>query len=378
MIVLMKIGVLTYHRAHNYGAYLQAFSLTSYLRSLGYNAELINYDMQKAKDVYKPKNDSNYEQNMVKYNMFQDSLKLLPLSDFSMVDDNIDTICDKINDTYDVVIVGSDEVWKTGGFRGFPNPYWLPKKISSKKIGYAISSRSDFSKLNEEDIKKLKEYINDFDYIGLRDDLSIAQVSKYCTDPSKIGLNCDPTFLYDFKASSENGKKILKEKYNIDTNKKIISLMTNNKILVKLVCKVFGKKANILSIFYEHEGTIGTLALNPFEILDVIKCSDVLLTSFFHGACFAIQNNTNFVADNFRDKSKEQSKIYDLLKRVNMLDNFVSKHDPFYIIKMISKCKKLLNKDKPNYEKVVQEQRKISKTFFDYIKVVSEELDGNE
>ena len=39
----MKIGILTFHRAHNYGAVLQAYALKTFLRSLGHNVKLIDY-----------------------------------------------------------------------------------------------------------------------------------------------------------------------------------------------------------------------------------------------------------------------------------------------------------------------------------------------
>ena len=39
----MKIGILTFHRAFNYGALLQCFALSKYLRMKGCNVEIIDY-----------------------------------------------------------------------------------------------------------------------------------------------------------------------------------------------------------------------------------------------------------------------------------------------------------------------------------------------
>ena len=39
----MKIGILTYHRAHNYGAMLQAYALRTYLQAQGHEVEFIDY-----------------------------------------------------------------------------------------------------------------------------------------------------------------------------------------------------------------------------------------------------------------------------------------------------------------------------------------------
>lgn len=39
----MRIGVLTFHRALNYGAVLQCFALFKTLKSMGHDVEIIDY-----------------------------------------------------------------------------------------------------------------------------------------------------------------------------------------------------------------------------------------------------------------------------------------------------------------------------------------------
>lgn len=39
----MKIGILTFHWATNYGAVLQCYALQSYLESMGHDVKVINY-----------------------------------------------------------------------------------------------------------------------------------------------------------------------------------------------------------------------------------------------------------------------------------------------------------------------------------------------
>ena len=40
----MKIGILTFHRGHNYGAALQCYALQEVLKSMGHDVWVINYD----------------------------------------------------------------------------------------------------------------------------------------------------------------------------------------------------------------------------------------------------------------------------------------------------------------------------------------------
>ena len=39
----MKIGILTFHCAHNYGAVLQAYAIQEQLKLMGFDVEIINY-----------------------------------------------------------------------------------------------------------------------------------------------------------------------------------------------------------------------------------------------------------------------------------------------------------------------------------------------
>ena len=41
----MKIGIITFHSALNYGAFLQALALQEYLRDLGTNVQIIDYHL---------------------------------------------------------------------------------------------------------------------------------------------------------------------------------------------------------------------------------------------------------------------------------------------------------------------------------------------
>ena len=43
----MKIGILTFHRAHNYGAVLQCYALQEVLKGMGHEVEVIDYRQKK-------------------------------------------------------------------------------------------------------------------------------------------------------------------------------------------------------------------------------------------------------------------------------------------------------------------------------------------
>ena len=50
----MKVGIITVHRAYNYGSVLQCYSLQEYLKSLGHDVWVIDYRQKWTEAVYKP------------------------------------------------------------------------------------------------------------------------------------------------------------------------------------------------------------------------------------------------------------------------------------------------------------------------------------
>ena len=62
----MKIGILTYHRAENYGALLQAYAMRTYLQSLGHEVEFVDYWPKYHSDYFKI--------SEVSFRLFQDLL----------------------------------------------------------------------------------------------------------------------------------------------------------------------------------------------------------------------------------------------------------------------------------------------------------------
>lgn len=50
----MKIGIITFHRANNFGAVLQCYALQETLRHLGYEAEVVDYREPFTELIYNP------------------------------------------------------------------------------------------------------------------------------------------------------------------------------------------------------------------------------------------------------------------------------------------------------------------------------------
>lgn len=321
----MNIGILTYHRSYNYGAFLQSIALCSRLNAESdIQAEIIDFNLNKAERRYsletwnvkrRLRHFFSYKFKKQMHKSFAEGYELTKdmRSDEVLISDSLEKFCQFVFGKYDIIIAGSDEIWKIDNFRGFPSPYFLIGDLGCKKFSYAASARCSFDQLTSSDHVLLHDSLNDFDYISVRDQITFDAVKKELNPDKQIIISCDPVFLYDFKTASVNLNKYITQKINknvLNQNKPIIIVMSENQALLKEIRQSLHNDYNLVSVFTHCFGYINLPNLNPFEWLTVIANSDFVITSFYHGTCFSIINNTPFIS--VATKAKK-SKLVELL-----------------------------------------------------------------
>ena len=372
---MLKIGILTYHRAKNYGAYLQAYALCSRLNEeKDIKAEIINYNMKISEDVYNNLYNKKYSlkekiknHDYIKFyrdldKSFNKSYGMLTLSPFELCSDSIDGIVNDINERYDMIITGSDEIWKVDGFRGFPTPYWLPFDFKGIKASYAASSRTDLSSVEKDKVEKVNELISDYKIVSVRDQKTYDEFKKKAKIDNKIYLMPDPTLVYKFTDEKDKGKDILAKNKKIDKNKKTAVIMTDNKLLVSKLVELYSSEYNMVSVFHYHDNCINIAKLNPFEWMAVLAAADFVFATYFHATCFSIINNKNFLVFGVPGKSDKTSEV---LKESNNMDRFIT-FDENTTSEDIDKAYKKCLKEKDN-SKFLKECRA---KFEDYLKII--------
>lgn len=329
----MKIGIITFHSSHNYGAFLQAYALRAKVEQYtGARVEIINFIMERA-DAKNRELAQAYAsipllaKGTELYPMFEASVKRYQtLSEKPLMTDDLDAFNRYVEEQgYDLVIAGSDEIWKTHGYRGFPNPYWLTSpKASYEKYAYAVSSRTPFSRISPEQFDLIASYLSDFQYIGVRDEPTHELVERCCGKTPKLHYNCDPTFLWDFKADRGRGRAIIRERFGIpDDGKKVIALMSESDVLAREVVKRAGDRFSIVPLYRFYPETGCPYIPDPFEWIDIIAASDCVITTFFHGTVFSMKNNVPFLSFEIRPVTEDRiCKTYDVLKRHGLEDRF--------------------------------------------------------
>lgn len=329
---MKKIGILTFCHPINYGAYLQSYSLCNRLLEEGFDAEVIDYKMTAEDNYYRGylklrKNILCTLYARKRYKMFQNAWKDMPASAKKIRSDDLEDVRKELYAKYDLIITGSDEIWKIDGMRGFPTPYFLPGDYGCKKIAYAVSGRTSFSILSQNDKCILENCIEGYEYIGVRDEKTYKEVKLIIGDSERLHMNCDPTFIYDFKPDRQKGSRILKERYGIDITRPCIGIMfyedwKRKPILLNVLKQKISKDTQIIALYDLQFGIKNTPELHPLDWVHVIAALDGIVTMYFHAVCFSLITGTPFVAIETRAKDRDTSKIFDLLKRHNMIDRF--------------------------------------------------------
>ncbi len=310
---MKKAGILTFHRADNYGAVLQCYAMQEHLKKNGIDAKVIDYTNEKILNLYKSyisliktyekyknlnlsfpflKAVKTYCKNIFlisknkKHNAFE-----LFRSKYLNLSENVTDYTDFLNKSlnYDMLFVGSDQVWNKKMYDGNYDLVYFLKGTASKivKVAYAASAGDT---IPQEDTDKIKKLLEGFDYISVRE----SSLSEQLTEVT--GREClsvlDPVFLLSFEEwekllLSQNPYK--KERYILSYN---ISADTTIKEYMSLVDSV-AEKLNLK--VYEigtqkhssREGRVFTSA-GPKEFLQLIAGAEFIYTSSFHATAFSI------------------------------------------------------------------------------------------
>ena len=140
---MQKIGILTFHRAFNYGAFLQCYSLKSYLEGKGYSVDVVDYWPKGHASAYNYFNTEFFKQQSLlgkikyiltflvsfrrKFIRFEKMRKLQ--SRFLNIGRKVayESGEDLLNLDYDYILYGSDQIWwksRLENYKGFDPVYW--------------------------------------------------------------------------------------------------------------------------------------------------------------------------------------------------------------------------------------------------------------
>ena len=327
----MKVGILTYHRAENYGALLQAFALKAYLQGKVQSVGFVDYWPEYHKDYFRIFPVKRFMSGGVlskfrcfylaivwgfsrlrkkkKLNAFMCSQ--LGLNGEAKYNDEKEVISE-----FDLVFFGSDQIWrkqKLPGFSGMDLRY-LGAGIQARKVAYAASMGKN--KLTETERGTMKVLLEEFESVSVRESSLQAELRSMGISSTLV---TDPVFLIEKERWKElaclgNSCRIKKGGYILYYN--LLGATESTCFAEKLKQKTHLPIVEITKEYsLMHLGKRYVRSASVPEFLAMIENADFVVSNSFHGVALSIVFEKQFYAVGMGERA---DRVVSLLRQLGL------------------------------------------------------------
>lgn len=314
------------HRIINTGSFLQAYALKKMIEAQGHTVEFLDfYNPNLKDDLYTPPvNRFKRKYRLIKRKITEQTRDYLYAKrwDFFVYDLFEELGCSlKYNydaSQYDVVIVGSDEVFNCTQEDAFwfGDLIFFGKGLESKKVfsyaasfGYTTMERLDRFGLSY----SVANYLKRMKDISVRDENSYKIVQKLTERCPEIHL--DPVLVYDYSRflpqKKKNEKYILVYSYD--------ERIKEEKYINEIRQFAQSKRLTTISVNFFQSWCDKNIVVHPFEVLAYFRDADYVVTDTFHGTVMSIKYQKQFATIVRKSNSEKLTgllNIFDLSNRI--------------------------------------------------------------
>ena len=314
----MRIGILTLHRALNYGAVWQCYALKTSCEKLGHSVQTIDFNpfghyTYKGFLRHRPDKALAYVRNFTFFNSFVDKfLNPTPHTEsHEWISENQPDV--------DAVIVGSDTVWCPLVVGPFYNSYLLDFLSEDKlRISYAASWGGVFADAN---LDKYREELSKFKAISIREPQFIKETSNLAG--KEVVDVCDPSLLLikeDYIALEK--KKHKPKKYIVVFDLADSEFVKESALKIKKELRL--PIVNLSGKIYSW-ADVNYFGLRAQEWIYLMHNAEFVCTNSFHGTAFAIIFEKPFYCCNVQHggRSKTNGRVENLLNQVGLMDRYI-------------------------------------------------------
>ena len=324
-----KIGLITFHRANNLGAALQAYALYTYLNDNVCSTEIIDFypnnaiparnslfrqAMRTVKRIIGGKEQNEKYQRYAKFDAFINGCRKSKIVYYG------DQAIEADPPKYDLLISGSDQILNTT-LTGNSKAYYLHFASTTPKISYA----SSFGRANITDTETvyIKQYLRDFRKLSAREE-SAKRIIESLTN-RHTELTIDPVFLLskdkwlDIATPGKAEKYIFI--YSMESTPWLIETLEQLRAQYSLpVIIVLGGNFQ-LSIEGEVDHCCG-----PCDFLSYINNAECVVTNSFHGTAFSILFEKKLICV---AHSSKNTRLENLLKIIGSEDKQIDERHKY-------------------------------------------------
>ena len=331
----MKIAIITFHASDNCGSQLQTYALSKVIQEyVGVTPDIIDYSNRRQQEMYATFRKIHRVKDLV-FNLYRLLFFywLRPyhksfrdfISNYVHLTNVRYSLPDELKELdgkYDVYIAGSDQVWNTKA-RDFDDSYFLDFVTRGRKIAYATSLGA--TNIIEKSCDRIKytRLLNEFSMLSVRE--KNAQLLLQPITDKPIELLLDPTLLlpksdWDALAGEE---PLIKGKY-------IFYYAFSYAETPNRIVKTISEKYNMpVYIVDANAWTMGRMFMDGFKLaqkfgpkafLNLIKYSELVLTTSFHGTALSVAMGKKFWFIKTPMLNPRDDRAISLLNQLGLLD----------------------------------------------------------
>lgn len=331
----MKVGIITFHRALNYGALLQAFALCHSLSKLNVDAQVLDYRNSVIEDMYFYPSFSHRKafKAKIKY-IIQGKSELkrrekfenyrneyLNLSgELCTTDDLI-----KVSERYDIFITGSDQVWNYSA-HNFDKNYFL-QFVNDKRKKYSYAASFGVVSLPNDYINEYQNLLSDFAMCSVREKQGLDILKKLDIEQCRVDI--DPSMLLS--------KEEWLNEFNISVNQKqkyIFAYYFELTETLRSYIEQLAEKTGCIVVFIGnpikapfHCRCKALKTADPIDFVNAIANAEYVVTNSFHGTAFSIIFNKKFYVELLKTDSRVNSRIENILQTFSLNSRLIDSTD---------------------------------------------------
>lgn len=334
---MKTIGIITIHKIYNYGSAFQAYALQHVCEEMGFKVEIIDYDFPNeyhADNKYKTQGDTQpNEPQWIKIlfakalirqhkgiDAFVKRYQHLSSKEFSSPDE-----LKAQAPAYDVYITGSDQLWNPRFCNGDPAFMLHFAPGNALKISYAASIGANA--IPEELNPRYKELLSRYAHIAVRENSGRKVINDIIGKEAEVVL--DPTLLLNRDEWNRIAApdRLFKKKYILCY---YLNYTFNSFPYVDQLADYMQKQTGYEivrvsrpphKLFTSH--THYRVGATPEEFLALVRDSEMVLTTSFHGTAFAV-NYGKPVFTIVKDRNASDSRQISLMENLGLNKQILS------------------------------------------------------
>lgn len=324
---MKNIGIITFHKAINYGAFLQAYALQEFVSSLSKEFDVCI--IESTEQDLLGHNDNNcfcferkysFKTNVIRFLEYLYQLRQNGKQKCKFEECwkylSIGKVYGNKSLNLDTILLGSDQIWNPGASGGI-NPFYfgLSSRLNCDSVmSYAASLGRLYSADEEKKIKKLLENV---DLISIRESSHKGYIENLIGH--EIERNIDPTFLVgvdfwdDFLVRPQQRRYVLV--YTLEQNHQIIEKAVSFADKMNLDILILGAKPLVLRGVLSKCRFIH--GIGPREFVGYVKYAESVFSDSFHAICFSIIYHKQFEPFLHHDTGVRVTDLLDLFDMRN-------------------------------------------------------------